>query len=240
MSAARKQVVTLATETADRRSHDYVSLRAVTKRLANLLGFSFAGDYRPASRNAASTYFVPQHTLLNDEAAALGIRGEDDLFGGVVPHPFVATKAITHDVVSEHARAPEGWSHALGGMLSNVVLPGYSAFSETDVTIAGRLLLRLGCVRLKPAHHLGGVRQKIVTNESELESAVAALDKKNLREHGVVLEQNVESPTTYSIGEVHLHGRCIAYYGTQQTTKNNHGRRSLWRYGSVHHPGHDR
>ena len=26
---------------------------------------------------------------------ALGIRGEEDLFGGVVPFPFVATKAIS-------------------------------------------------------------------------------------------------------------------------------------------------
>jgi hypothetical protein len=223
MSMLRKQVVTFAAEAADRRSHDYVSLCAFTKRLANLLGFSFAGDYRHATRNDANVYFVPQHTLLADEAAALGIRGEDDLFGGVVPHPFVATKAITHDVVSEHARAPEGWSHALGGMLSSAVLPGYSTFTESDVAIAGRLLLRLGCVRLKPANHLGGLGQIIVTNENELADACDALDKENLREHGVVLEQNVESPTTYSIGEVHLHGRCIAYYGTQQTTKNNHG-----------------
>ena len=224
MSVARKQVVMLSTEAVDRRSHDYVSLGAVTKRLAKLLGFSFAGDYRRATRNGASNYFVPLRTLLIDEAEVLGIRDEDDLFGGVVPYPFVATKAITHDVVSEHARAPEGWSHALGGMLSSVVLPGYSAFSETDVAIAGRLLLRLGCVRLKPAHHLDGLAQKIVTNECELEGAVAALDKTNLREHGVVLEQNLESPTTYSIGEVHLHGRCIAYYGTQQTTTDNHGK----------------
>ncbi|HEX3894600.1 MAG TPA: DUF3182 family protein [Rudaea sp.] len=223
MPAVRKQVVTLSAETADRLSHDYVSLRAITKRLANLLGFSFAGEYLRATRDGADIYFVPQHTLLADEAAALGISNEDDLFGGVVPHPFVATKAITHDVVSEHARAPKGWSHALGGMLSGVVLPGYSAFSETDVAIAGRLLLRLGCVRLKPAHRPGGSAQKIVTNERELDEAITALDTADLYRHGVVLEQNVESPTTYSIGEVHLHGRCIAYYGTQQTTKNNHG-----------------
>jgi hypothetical protein len=223
MPATRKQVVTLPAEAADRRSHDYVSFHAVTKRLANLMGSSFAGEYQRATHDGADTYFVPQRTLLADEAAALGIRSEDDLLGGVVPHHFVATQAIAHDVVSEHARAPAGWSHALGEMLANVVLPGYSAFSETDVAIAGRLLLRLGCVRLKPAHQLRGRAQKIVTNERELEDACEALDKRDLHEHGVVIEQNVQSPIIYSVGEVHLHGRCIAYYGTQQTTTNNHG-----------------
>lgn len=226
MSAIRKQVMTLCTEDADRQSHDYVSRRAVTERLAGLLGFAFGGEYR-ATRNGAQTYFVPEHTLLCDEAALLGIRGEDDLYGGVVPHPFVATKAISHDIVSEHARAPGGWSHELGGMLSGAVLPGYSAFTESDVSIAGRLLLRLGCVRVKPARHparRGQSRgQRIVTNENELDAAAAALDKTDLHEHGVVLEQNVESPVTYSVGEVHLHGRHIAYHGTRQTTANHQG-----------------
>jgi hypothetical protein len=166
---------------------------------------------------------VPQHTLLTEQAQALGIVSEDDLFGGVVPHPFVATKAVTHDTVSEHARAPRGWSHELGESLSPVVLPGYSAFTESDVANGGRLLLRLGCVRLKPAHHLGGVGQKVIASEGELDSAIVNLDKEDLHHHGVVLEQNLESPVTYSIGEVRLREHRIAYFGTQRTTTNNHG-----------------
>jgi hypothetical protein len=219
MNLADMEIVTYAPD-MDKSGHDALSRTAVTKRLAELLGAEFRGEYSGKAAKSANVYFVPQHTLLREQAEQLGIHGEDDLYGGVVPHPFVATKAITHSIVSEHARAPHGWSHDLGNTLADVVLPGYSAFTETDVVNAGRLMLRLGCVRIKPAHHLGGLGQRVVTNESELDAAVVALDKDDLHEHGVVLEQNLETPVTYSIGEIHLADRCIAYYGTQRTTIN--------------------
>jgi hypothetical protein len=221
--ALAEQLVTFCPDTKDRRSHEYLSRCAVSQRLAELLGVPFAGEYHEGKINGSHPFFVPQHTLLNDQAQALGIVSENDLFGGVVPHHFVATKAVTHDTVSEHARAPRGWSHALSESLTPVVLPGYSAFTESDVANAGRLLLRLGCVRLKPAHHLGGLGQKVLTNEPELDAAVAALDKNDLHHHGVVLEQNLESPVTYSVGEVRLREHRIAYFGTQRTTTNNYG-----------------
>jgi hypothetical protein len=221
--ALAEHLVTFCPDAKDKGGHDYLSRRAVSRRLAELMGVPFAGEYADAQTNGSQPYFVPQHTLLRNEADALGINSEDDLFGGVVPHPFVATKAVTHDTVSAHARAPHGWSHALGESLSPVVLPGYSTFTESDVANAGRLLLRLGCVRLKPAHHLGGAGQKVITNESELDAAIVTLDKEDLHHNGVVLEQNLESPVTYSIGEVRLREHRIAYFGTQRTTTNNHG-----------------
>ncbi len=217
------ELVTFCPDAKDKRSHEYLSRRAVSQRLAELLGLPFAGEYSDECVNGSHPYFVPQHTLLSGEADALGIVSEDDLFGGVVPHHFVATKAITHDTVSAHARAPEGWSHALGESLTPVVLPGYSAFTESDVANAGRLLLRLGCVRLKPAHHLGGVGQTVIASESELDAAIAGLDKDDLHHHGVVLEQNLEAPVTYSVGEVRLREHRIAYFGTQRVTANNRG-----------------
>ncbi len=221
--ALAEQLVTFCPNAKDTRSHEYVSRWAVSRRLAELLGVPFGGEYRHGKVNGSQRYFVPQHTLLSEEAEALGIVSEDDLFGGVVPHHFVATKAITHDTVSAHARAPHGWSHELSEALASVVLPGYSAFTESDVANAGRLLLRLGCVRLKPAHHLGGLGQRVIASEPELDAAIANLDKEDLHRHGVVLEQNLESPVTYSIGEVRLREHRIAYYGTQRTTTNNHG-----------------
>ncbi|HEX4480175.1 MAG TPA: DUF3182 family protein [Rudaea sp.] len=221
--ALAEQLVTFCPDATDKRSHDYLSRCAVSQRLAKLLGVPFAGEYTNGKTSDSHPYFVPQNTLLSDEADALGIISEDDLFGGVVPHHFVATRAVTHDTVSAHARAPHGWSHALGESLSPVVLPGYSTFTESDIANGGRLLLRLGCVRMKPAHHLGGAGQKVITNEAELDAAIAALDKYDLHHHGVVLEQNLEAPVTYSIGEVRLRELRIAYFGTQRTTTNNHG-----------------
>ena len=68
-------------------------------------------------------YFVPSDTLIGVEnAARLGIAGEQDLFGGVVPYPFVATKAITHPLVGPNAYAPEGWSDAFPHQVQDAVL----------------------------------------------------------------------------------------------------------------------
>jgi hypothetical protein len=107
--ALAEQLVTFCPDTQDKRSHEYVSRSAISQRLAELLGLPYAGEYSAGRVNGSHPYFVPQHTLLTDQADALGIVSEDDLFGGVVPHHFVATKAITHDTVSAHARAPNGW-----------------------------------------------------------------------------------------------------------------------------------
>jgi hypothetical protein len=65
--------------------------------------------------------------------------------------------------------------------------------------------------------------QKVITNETELDTAIVGLDKDDLHHHGVVLEQNLEAPVTYSVGEVRLREHHIAYFGTQRVTTNNHG-----------------
>src|SRR3712207_8096384 len=74
-------------------------------------------------------YFVPSCTLIGlEQARQLGISGEDDLFGGVVPYLFVASKAISHPPVEPIAQAPEGWSDAFPDLLRRAVLRVYSAF----------------------------------------------------------------------------------------------------------------
>jgi hypothetical protein len=59
--------------------------------------------------------------LLVDEAASLGIRRPNDFYGGVVPHPFVKTKAITHALVEETADRPQGWSTAFAESVRETV-----------------------------------------------------------------------------------------------------------------------
>src|SRR5262249_59411333 len=102
----RGAVVTYA---AAGRTHRYdgVTQAALAARLAALKGYHFAGEFDPADRPPGRVYFVPGATLVGVAAAnALGVRTADDLFGGVVPHPFVATKAITHPLVPPDAAAP--------------------------------------------------------------------------------------------------------------------------------------
>src|SRR5262249_49357767 len=151
----RGAVVTSAA--ADRaHRHDGVTLAARAARLAALKGYHFAGEYDPADRPSGRVYFVPRATMVGVAAAnALGVRTEDDLFGGVVPHPFVATKAVTHPLVEPDADAPEGWSHAFARRVRDVVLPGFTAFTRCDAGRAGARLVDLGPVRLKPARGSG-------------------------------------------------------------------------------------
>ena len=93
-------------------------------------------------------YLIPSDTLVGTERArALGIKGRDDLFGGVVPHAFTATKALTHLLVGPDAQAPPGWSCAFGRQVRDVVLSGFTAFTPEDAREAGGRLLRCGPVR---------------------------------------------------------------------------------------------
>lgn len=69
----------------------------MAEKLEVLLGFEFDGLFDSPRGNPGSRYFVPCDTLCDlGQARRLGIHGADDLFGGVVPRPFVATKLISH------------------------------------------------------------------------------------------------------------------------------------------------
>src|SRR5262245_42751404 len=198
---------TVVTYTAAARAHlhDGVTQAALAARLAALKGYHFAGEYDPADRPSGRVYFVPGATLVGVAAAdALGVRTEDDLFGGVVPHPFVATKAITHPLVAPDAAAPEGWSHGFARRVRSVVLPGFTAFTLPDARQAGRRLLERGPVRLKPPRSAGWRDQVVVAAPGDLEAALDALDPSDLSQHGLVLERNLDDVATYSVGQVRL------------------------------------
>jgi hypothetical protein len=204
--------------------HDGVTQAAIAARLATLKGYHFAGEFDPGARPAGRVYFVPGATMVGVAAAnALGVRTEDDLFGGVVPHPFVATKAITHPLVAPDAAAPEGWSHAFTRRVRPVVLPGFTAFTLPDARKAGLRLLERGPVRLKQPHSAGGRDQVVVAAPGELGAALDALDPGDLSQHGLVLEWNLDDVTTYSVGQVRLGGLTVTYCGTQRATPDNAG-----------------
>ena len=77
--------------------HEKIVHAALAERLAVLLGLSYGGEYDPTRRYDAHPYLVPSGTVVGlHEAHELGLNEEGDLFGGVVPQPFVETKAITH------------------------------------------------------------------------------------------------------------------------------------------------
>lgn len=209
--------------------HERASQLAIAERLAALLGWPFAGEYDPGCRYELPLYFVPAATLLGAaQAATLGIHDARDLFGGVVPAPFVATKAITHSLLATSAYSPEGWSPAFTDLVRESVLEGFSVFTLADAEAAGQLLLRQGPLRIKPVRATAGRGQLLVENLAGLKAGLAAQNPDEVAEYGLVLEEHLQAVITYSVGQVQIAERSITYYGTQSLTQDNTG---LWVYG---------
>jgi hypothetical protein len=205
-------------------SHERVVHAELARRLAVLLGMGFAGQYDASANFGRRIYLVPSATLVGTGMAhMLGISDQNDLFGGVVPMPYVATKAITHPLLRPEAHAPKGWSGDFAHRVRSAVLPGFSAFSLQDAKEAGRQLLDKGPVRIKLASANAGRDQWVANNVASLDAVLDALDHDDLTVGGVVLEQNLEDVTTFSVGQVHVGDLVATYTGTQRLTRDNNG-----------------
>ena len=202
-------------------AHEQATRAEVAKRLAVLKRFEFGGEYLPAHGRTPSCYLVPSDTLHADAARQHGIHGPEDLFGGVVPHLFVATKAITHPLIDATAARPEGWVDRLGEALSAVTLAGFTAFTPDDARRAGHRLLAQGAVRIKPARSVGGKNQHVVTDERQLTRCLGTLDPEELCTHGVVLEENLHAPVVHSVGQIRVGDLVASYHGVQRETRDN-------------------
>ncbi|RZN33897.1 DUF3182 family protein [Bradyrhizobium sp. Leo121] len=208
------------------RAHQRIMLVADAKAIAGLTQYEFGGDYGAAANNKRSghIYFVPDDTLLLDEAESLGIRAATDLYGGVVPHPFVKTKAITHPLVDKDAHRPDGWLFRFGERIRNAVLPGYTVFCRRDARIAaGRMLLR-GPIRLKDPREAGGRGQTVITAPNELDELLDRFSMDNLAYSGLVLEENLHQVATLSVGHIAVSNLSFTYCGRQRVTTNNENR----------------
>jgi hypothetical protein len=212
--------------------HEYVSQQALARKLARLLALEFGGEFDPAKHAATSPYFVPTETLESvDFARSLGIHSNQHLFGGVVPHPFVATKVITHPLIAEDAQAPAGWTHEFGKRVAEVVLPGYSTFAPEDAKYAANNLLAQGVVRMKKASSKGGCDQMVIHDAASLEAALSSVEAVDWADGGVVFERNLNHASTHGIGQVQVGSLLASYCGMQTTTRDHSGREV---YGGSH------
>lgn len=219
-NAQRGTVVLLAD--AGCPSHQQATLQWIAAQVAMLKAYAFSAPAEPR-RDRGPQYFVPADTLSVAQAEQLGIRSERDFLGGVVPFPFVATKAITHCLVAPDAAAPPGWNPQVGDALTDAVLPGFTAFSGDDLRRAGELLLRTGPIRLKATTGVGGRGQQTLAGSDELAAWIAGADADALARDGVVVELDLESIDTLSVGRVHCAELVISYVGRQRLTTNHRG-----------------
>jgi len=204
-------------------THEKVTLSIVAESIARVNDWCYAGVYDPAERSGGGLFFVPDDTLMFDEARALGIHSSHQLYGAVAPYPFVKTKAITHGLVSSHAARPYGWSSIFAESVRNAVLPGYTVFSSDDARMAAMRLLPLGPIRVKEPLGDGGYGQTAVAGVAELDAFLEKLSLEEIECHGLVLETNLRRVTTRSVGQTMIGDRMITYHGTQRAITNNHG-----------------
>lgn len=221
---ARGRVVALVPDPEDHASeHERSTLLEFARRLAALRGEIAAGFFHPSMQRDSHLYFVPSSTLCTGQAEALGIHGIADLFGGVVPHAFVATKAISHPLLAEGAPAIAGWNAELADRLGDAVLPGFTAFSLDDARSAGRRLLAGGPVRLKPVRASGGRGQSVVRDAAALDAGLDRMQRSEIETHGLVLERDLDEAQTFSVGQVRVADLTATYFGFQRLTRNNEG-----------------
>src|SRR5262249_55218132 len=154
----------------------------------------------------------------------LGIRSHSHFYDGVVPHPFVKTKAITHQLIGSASQRPQGWSDSFAEKVREVALPGYTVFNVADAQLAAKRMLDGGPVRLKKPLGASGHGQRVITTLAQLDPFLEQLDADELATYGLGVEENLRDITTLSVGQTALDTFTISYYGTQRRVQDNDGR----------------
>jgi Protein of unknown function (DUF3182) len=204
--------------------HQKILLDEDAKAIAKLKRCEFGGHHKTGDNYPGSVFFVPDDTLLVDEASGLGIHSPNEFYGGVVPYPFVKTKAITHGLIEPDAQRPQGWSAGFPDRVRQIVLQGYTVFSPRDARIAAERMLKRGSIRVKRPLGASGRGQTLIESTNELEAALEKIAAEELATYGLVLEENLQEIRTLSVGCIAVDGLEISYHGTQRTVRDNEGR----------------
>lgn len=205
-------------------THESVTLEWIGRHVARLCELPYAGSHSHGTARSDG-FAVPEDTLTRDQADVLRLIDETDFFGGVVPHAFVATKAISHPLLSREADAPPHWHEALGHALAGTTLPGFTVFSLRDARQACERLLPLGDIRAKLAAGKGGDGQRVLRTRRDCEIFFEQHSTpEGFPKYGACIELDLSESTTYSVGEFRLAGLSLVYVGTQKATRDAQGR----------------
>ncbi|MDR6954630.1 hypothetical protein J2X65_004006 [Ancylobacter sp. 3268] len=203
--------------------HREIAVHELARRIATLRGTRLVSLADVVDRGVRG-FAVPVATLIGAyPAGQIGVESERDLFGGLVPYPVQAGKAISHSLINEDALRPKGWVPLFGIAVGNAVLDGFSVFDPGSALHAGRTLLKAGPCRLKPAWTDGGREQSVIGDLRSLEHALGQLDPQQLSVHGAVLEQDLSEAVVFSVGRVRIGETVLSYFGQQTATTDNSG-----------------
>jgi len=210
--------------TGEQSLHKLVTLANLGSKIAELKGCAFLDAGSVAFGTMADCYYVPIDTIALEACGGCEVSFTcHDLFGGLVPHAFMATKVITHPLVADPSHMPENWRHEFCAGVGEIVLNGFSVFTTKDLIRAAEDLLARGPVRIKPAQADGGHGQRVIADRVALHGFIDRLEPELLA-GGYVVEENMQEVRTYSVGQVVLDEIRISYFGTQRMTTDNYNR----------------
>ncbi|MCW2292414.1 hypothetical protein M2262_002464 [Pseudomonas sp. BIGb0408] len=203
--------------------HDAEMQLLLGEKLASLLAIPLLG-WRGQDLPNDDCYLLPSDTVIGLEAIGrLGIGRAENFFGGAVPQPFMATKAISHPLIDEPRHVPEGWSAAFHARIKSSVLAGNTAFDLEDARHAATRLLHNGPVRIKPVRGRAGRGQQLIADQAELEACLDGQDAEEVKQWGLVFEEHLQRVATFSVGQVTVAGITASYFGTQRLTRDDNG-----------------
>jgi hypothetical protein len=184
--------------TSERPFRNYYEERngTVARKIAEHLGVPYTGEVEGLI--ADTLYLVPPRTLDRNQRRLLQ-RDEENIYGAALDSLDHVGKAILHPTVSQMQPVFYSYDFANQVTQQGLVLPGYTAFSAIDALSAYRSDLPYG-YRLKPPHLSDGHGQIAIEDEQHLQSLLEQMDDAFLREHGVVMEANLNDPQTISVG----------------------------------------
>jgi hypothetical protein len=194
-----------------------VNIGAVAKRIAAHLG----GKMLEATEVSGEVYYVPFAAVHADLAIDRGIKGLGSLYGGIVREHQHADKAILHTLPSMDADHPSWYSRAFAEAVRDVVLPGYTAFTQEDLACGFDLMRADGLsVRLKDPANTGGLGQYTIGSRNDLASVMSDYAGK-ISKTGMVLEADLHGPVTITIGYVNIKGETYTWHGRPYDVKHD-------------------
>jgi hypothetical protein len=119
--------------------HEHAVQLKLADGLAQLLNLPRAQLRQPPTDDA-HYYYLATDTLIDPARyAPLGIHSERDLFGGLVSHPYMATKAISHPCPP--GKLPAGLDGCVRPGCQQRLAAGYTVFSKDDARRAAACCL---------------------------------------------------------------------------------------------------
>jgi hypothetical protein len=182
---------------------------AVAEKIAGILGDAIVGG----DANTGEQYHIPFEAVDAADAHHRGITGSDDLYGGIVRRPEQADKALLHVPVSRSEPYPDWYSPDFAREVSGAVLPGFTVFDREGARTAYRRLAVEGLTaRLKDPAERSERGQFSVRTPEELEEALSQY-RQGIGKSGLVVEADLDSADTISVGYVALGGEDYCWYG---------------------------